>query len=88
MCGGDFEHSKMFIEGAVVFYQIRRSWKSWGHRFFFCEKYRGLNLKNKQENKKLLSGYNILLKFVFNDNPHANYQRYAQWGLHYWFMMS
>ena len=32
-------------------------------------------------NKKLLGGYNILLKFVFSDNPHANYQRYAHWGV-------
>ena len=32
-------------------------------------------------NKRLLGGYNILLKVVFSDNPHANYQRYAQWGL-------
>ena len=24
-------------------------------------------------NKKLLGGYNILLKFVFTDNPHANF---------------
>ena len=37
-------------------------------------------------NKKLLGGYNISLKFVFNDNP--NYQRYAHWGLHYWFMIT
>ena len=39
-------------------------------------------------NKKLLGDYNILLKFVFNDNPHANYQRCAHWGLHYWFMIT
>ena len=32
-------------------------------------------------NKKLSGGYNILLKFVFTDNPHANYQRYAQLGV-------
>ena len=49
--------------------------KAGGQSFFFCEKYWGLNLK---KNRKLLGGCTILLKFVFNDNPHANYQRYAQ----------
>ena len=34
-----FWTSKDIYSGAIVFFQIRRSWKSWGHRFFFCEKY-------------------------------------------------
>ena len=37
--------------------------------FFFSVKNIGSRL---EINKKLLGGYNILLKFVFNDNPHAN----------------
>ena len=39
--------------------------------FFFSVKNIGSRLGI---NKKLLGGYNILLKFVFNDKPHANYQ--------------
>ena len=38
---------------------------------FFCEKYKC----QLQINKRLLGGNNILLKVVFSDNPHANYQR-------------
>ena len=54
-----------------------------GAQIFFCEKY-GVSTWSK----RLLGGYNILLKVVLSDNPHANYQRYAQWGLHYWFMIT
>ena len=36
--------------------------------FFFCEKYWG----QLEINKKLLGGYNPLLKFAFNDNPHES----------------
>ena len=56
-----------------------------GSTEFFSVKNIGSRL---EINKKLLGGYNILLKFVFNDNPHTNYQRYAHWGLHYWFMIT
>ena len=56
-----------------------------GSTDFFPVKNTGSRL---EINKKLFGGYNILLKFVFNDNPHANYQRYAQWGLHYRLMIT
>ena len=47
--------------GAIVFSQIRRSWKSWGSQIvFFLWKILGSQLKI---NKKLLGGYNILLQF-------------------------
>ena len=48
-----------------------------GSQIFFSMKNIGSQL---EINKILLGGYNILLSlrsFVFNDNPHANYQRYA-----------
>ena len=50
------------------FFQIRGSWKSWGSQIFFCEKYWG----QLEINKKLLGGHNLLLKFVFIDNPHES----------------
>ena len=49
MCRGDFDQAKMFIEGAIVFFQIRRSWKSWGSQIFFFVKNIGVSTWNKQE---------------------------------------
>ena len=68
------------------FFQIRRSWKSGGHRFVFvcvCVKNIGVSTWNKQE----IIGWLYLCSMTI-PNPHANYQRYAQWGLHYWFMIT
>ena len=82
-----FWTSKDVYWGAIyVFFQIRRSWKSWGGTDLFLWKI----LESQLEiNKRLLGGYNnILLKVVLSDNPHANYQRYAQWELSYWFMIT
>ena len=64
--------------------EVMEKRKSWGPQMFSVK-----NIGSRLEtNKKLLGGYNILLKFVFSDNPHANYQRYAHWGLHYKFMIT
>ena len=68
-----FWTSKDVYWGAIVFFQIRRSWKSWGSHIFFCEKY-WVSTWNKQD---IIGWLQYSTEFVFNDNPHANYQRYA-----------
>ena len=53
-----FWTSKDVYWGAIDFFQIRRSWKSWGSQIFFSVKNIGSQL---EINKILLGGYNILL---------------------------
>ena len=57
-----FRTSKDVYWRAIAFFQIRRSWKSWGHRFFFFFLWKILG-SQLEINKKLLGGYNILLQF-------------------------
>ena len=54
--------------GAIIFFQIGGHEKSWGHRFFFLFSVKsiGVSTWNKQE---IIGWLQILLKFVFNDNP-------------------
>ena len=81
MCGRGFEQAKIFIKG--LFLSNKGVMEKLGVTdFFFLWKLLGSQF---EINKKLLGGYNILQKFVFNDNPpvrYAAYQRYAQWRLH------
>ena len=44
-----FWTSKGVYWGAIVFFQIRRSWKSWGSQIFFSVKNIGVSTWNKQE---------------------------------------
>ena len=62
-----FEHAKMLIEGAVIFFQRVVHEKAGGHRFFSVP----------------ILGSQLEIKRLFNDMstpPHANFPRYAQWG--------
>ena len=79
-----FWTSKDVYWGAIVFFQIRRSWKSWGSQIFFCEKY-WVSTWNKQD---IIGWLQYFTEFVFNMTTPMQIINATLNGLHYWFMIT
>ena len=67
------------------FFQIKGVMEKLGVTDFFSVKNIGVSIWNKQE---VIGWLQYFIEICVQWQPHANYQRYAQWGLHYWFMIS